>query len=169
MPCLGTITHEPAPRVLSDPGEYEVSGLNIKGIRTRLGSVDDEDEQAWNTAFCLDAEGLVVCHLGNPGARLSDRQIEELSSPHVLIVPVGSPDGLSVPDAVDLVNIVSPRIIVPMLYAHEGNRAKLGELAPFLKDLGAARPEPQSRLTLTRSTLPEETEVALLVPSATPA
>ncbi len=166
--AVATITHEPPPRVLSDPGEYEVSGLNIKGIRTRLGQ-EETDEPAWNTAFCLEVEGLLVCHVGNPGSRLNDRQIEELSSPHILIVPVGSSDGLSAPDAVDLVNTVSPRIVIPMMYAHDGNRRELGELAPFLQDLGATRPEPQNRLTATRATLPEETEVALLTPAGLPA
>jgi len=167
--AVDTISHDPAPRVLTDPGEYEISGLNIKGIRTRLGEPEEGEEQAWNTTFCVEIEGLLVCHVGNPGSRFNDRQIQELSSPHVLIVPAGSPDGLSVPDAVDLINTVSPRIVVPVMYAHAGNHRQLGELAPFLGDLGAARPEPQTRLTITRTTLPEETTVALLTPAGIPA
>lgn len=159
------ITHEPAPAVLSEPGEYEVAGFNIKGIRTRLGP-EDAEELAWNTVFTVDVEGVQLCHLGNPGARLTDRQIEELSSPQVLIVPVGSRDGLSSLDAVDLVNNISPKLVVPMMYAHEGNKMDLGELAPFIKEVGLAKSEPQNRLTVTRSSLPEEPTLALLTPAA---
>ena len=164
--AVETITHDPPPTVLTEPGEYEVAGLNIKGIRTRLGP-DDDEEPAWNTIFTVELEGLLVCHLGNPGARLSDRQIEELSSPQVLILPVGSRDGLSSLDAVDLVNTISPKLVIPMMYAHEGNKTDLGDLRPFTQEVGLARPEPQSRLTVTRASLPEEPSLAILVPAAT--
>ncbi len=176
--AAGVVTGDKPPVVFSDPGEYEAASLHMRGIRTSRNSGDgngdgegdgeDKDRpRAWNTVFVVEAEGIVLCHLGDPDRVLSDRQIEELGSPHVLLVPVGSPTGLSADAAVELVNSIAPRVIVPMLFAHPGNKAGLRELKPFLSELGEKAPAAQSRLTLTRATLPEETQLSLLQPAAT--
>ena len=178
--AVSIVSGDKPPVVFSDPGEYEAVGLRIRGIRTTRNAQngdgsggdngDDEAEdkpQAWNTVFVVEAEGIVLCHLGDPDRQLSDRQIEELGSPHVLLLPIGSPTGLSADAAVEVVSAISPRIIVPMLFAHPGNKAGLRELRPFLAELGEKAPEAQSRLTLTRATLPEETQLSLLQPAAT--
>ncbi|MCH8200191.1 MAG: MBL fold metallo-hydrolase [Chloroflexi bacterium] len=175
--AVSIVSGDKPPVVFSDPGEYEAVGLQMRGIRTTRnagngdgnGDGDGETEdrpQAWNTIFVVEAEGIVLCHLGDPERQLSDRQIEELGSPHVLLLPVGSPTGLSADAAVELVSSISPRIVVPMLFAHPGNKAGLRELKPFLAELGEKAPEAVSRLTVTRATLPEETKLSLLQPAA---
>ena len=174
--AASVVSGEVPPVVFSDPGEYEAAGLQMRGIRTTRSTGDGEGEgdaegedkpQAWNTVFVVEAEGIVLCHLGDPDRLLSDRQIEEIGSPHVLLLPVGSPTGLSADAAVELVSSISPRIIVPMLFAHPGNKTGLRELKPFLNELGEKAPAAQSRITLTRATLPEETQLVLLQPAAT--
>ncbi len=183
--AVGIVTGDKPPVVFSDPGEYQAAGLQMRGIRTTRsaqngdgngnGGGDDEAEgetengpQAWNTVFVVEAEGIVLCHLGDPDRQLSDRQIEELGSPQILLLPIGSPTGLSADAAVELVSSVSPRIIVPMLFAHPGNKTGLRELRPFLAELGEKAPEAVSRLTVTRATMPEETQLVLLQPTASP-
>ena len=177
--AVSIVSGDKPPVVFSNPGEYEAAGLQMRGIRTTRnaggaggdgnGEGGTEDApQAWNTVFVVEAEGLVLCHLGDPERQLSDRQIEEIGSPHVLLLPVGSPTGLSADAAVELVSSISPRIIVPMLFAHPGNKAALRDLKPFLAELGEKAPEAVSRLTVTRATLPEETQLSLLQPAASP-
>ncbi len=157
---------EKPPVVLTGPGEYEAAGWHIKGVRTpRAGTVDDAP--LWNTMFIIEAEGVSVCHLGDPARLLTSREAEDLASPHVLLLPVGSKAGLTVTDAVEIVNLVSPRIVVPMLFAHPGNKADLRELGPFLQELGVKEPEPQARLSPSRSSMPEEAQVVVLQPLAT--
>lgn len=151
---------------ISEPGEYEIAGLNIKGIRTKRGN-EETDEVDWNTIFTFEMDGISICHLGNPGERLTGKQIEELSSPQILLLPVGSKDGISSLDAVDLVNNISPKVVIPMMYAHEGNKIDLGAVSTFLQEVGLTKPEPVNRLTFTKTSLPEEPTLALLIPAAT--
>ncbi|MEX2431182.1 MAG: MBL fold metallo-hydrolase, partial [Dehalococcoidia bacterium] len=81
------------PVVLKGPGEYEAAGLHIRGVRSvRVGS--SEEMPLWNTMFVIESEGVSVCHLGDPAHLLVAREAEELSSPHVLLLPVGSKTGL---------------------------------------------------------------------------
>ena len=165
--AIEAVTGEPT--VLTDPGEYEVAGLHIKGIRTRLDALGaaSGDPPTWNTTFLIEMEGLVVCHLGSLATLLSTRQVEELSSPQVLLVPAGGHGALSPTDAAELVNIMEPRIVVPMRYAHPSNKRELEPLSRFIQELGAIEPATENRLSITRSSLPGEMQVAVLQPAGT--
>lgn len=163
--AVDVVKGDKPPVVITGPGEYEASGLRIKGIRSQREGADPS-EPAWNTAFVIETEGMTICHLGDPLRLLTNREAEELSSPHVLILPVGSKTGLIPADAVEMVNIISPRILVPMLFAHPGNKTDLRPLAPFLQELGVKEPEAQARLSVSRSSLPDEMQVVVLQPLA---
>ena len=154
---------DPAPLVIDGPGEYQASRLNIRGVRTKRGP-EDAPEPLWNTVYSVEVEGMMVCHLGTPSTVLTDDQIEELSSPQVLIVPAGAQDGLPLPDLVEMVNIIGPRVVAPVMHGRSGGEQRLNEIGPFLQAMGASASEPQSRLTLTRSTMPQELQVVLLQP-----
>ena len=156
------------PTLLDGPGEYEVASLYIKGIRTLLAQPPSEEEEGtpWNTIFTVEMEGMLVCHLGDLGGPLLSRQLEELSSPQVLLVPVGGHCTLTSAEAADIVNVIAPRMVIPMHYQMPGVKADLDGLAPFLKELGVKAPEPQSRLNVTRANLPDELQVVVLQAAA---
>lgn len=162
--ATASITGDTPPTFIDGPGEYEASSFRIKGIRTPAYA--EGGEIAWNTVYAIELEGMIISHLGNPGRLLTNREIEDLGSPHVLILPIGSKNGLSGEDTVEMVNAISPKIVIPVLYAHPGNKADLRELAPFLKELGATPEAPQNRTTITRATLPDETTVVVLAPAS---
>jgi L-ascorbate metabolism protein UlaG (beta-lactamase superfamily) len=162
--AVGKITGDRPPTVIDGPGEYEASSFRIKGIRTPAYA--EGGEIAWNTVYTIELEGMIISHLGNPGRLLTNREIEDLGSPHVLLLAIGSTNGLSSEDAVEMVNAISPKIIIPILYAHAGNKAGLRDLAPFLKDLGVTPEVPVNRVSITRANLPEETTVTVLNPAS---
>jgi L-ascorbate metabolism protein UlaG (beta-lactamase superfamily) len=160
-------TGDKAPVVVRDPGEYEVAGLYVQAIRTSRATPEGEP-QRWNSVYAVHSEGLVLCHLGNPDRLLTGREVEQLSSPHILLLPVGSAAGLSPALAAEVVNTIEPRIVVPMLFAHPGDRTEgLRELSAFLSEMGAKSPEPVNRVSISRSSLPEETQLVLLEPAGT--
>ncbi len=154
--------------VLDGPGEYEASGMHIRGVRCARRTPEGE-AQRWNTMYTVEIDGLTFCHLGNPGGLLSKRELDELGSPHVVAVPAGSDTGLSAADAAEIVQALGPKVIVPVLYAHEGNSRPLRELSAFLSELGSPQPEAQPRLNVTRASLPEEPQLVRLSPSGVPA
>lgn len=162
--AVASITGDTPPTVIDGPGEYEASSFRIKGIRTPAYA--EGGEIAWNTVYTIELEGMILSHLGNPGRLLTNREIEDLGSPHVLLLAIGSKNGLSSDDAVEMVNAISPKIVIPILYAHAGNKADLRELAPFLKDLGVTPEPPVNRVSITRANLPEETTLTVLAPAS---
>ena len=86
------------------------------------------------------------------------------------MVPVGGGQTLDPTRAVEIVGMFEPRLVIPMHYRHPGLADDLGErLEPvekFLKELGVAVPDPIDTLKLSKSSLPEETQVVLLTLSS---
>ena len=56
---------EGSPRVLRGPGEYEIGGALIWGVRTLRRNNGSGTPSPKNTAFIIQLEELTVCHLGD--------------------------------------------------------------------------------------------------------
>jgi L-ascorbate metabolism protein UlaG (beta-lactamase superfamily) len=155
-----------APMVLTQPGEYEASGFQIKGLRTRI-QADSVVEPLWNTIFLINIEGITICHLGKLNTPLNARDIETLESPQVILLPVGGNGVLTPSDAADIANAIEPRLVIPMTYAHAGNKSQLAPLSQFSSALGTKLPEEQPRLSVTKNNLPSDMQVMVLQPAGT--
>jgi L-ascorbate metabolism protein UlaG (beta-lactamase superfamily) len=150
-----------SPVVINRPGEYEIHGAFVTGIGTYHDDKKGADRGA-NVAFVIEMEDVRVCHLGDIGHTPSPDQVEEMSGVGVLLIPVGGGTTIDGATAAEVVNIIEPRIVIPMHYRTEVTKEDLAPLDRFLKELGANKMEPQPKLTVTRSSLPHETQVMLL-------
>jgi L-ascorbate metabolism protein UlaG (beta-lactamase superfamily) len=158
------------PKIIRGPGEYEIKNVFITGATTyhrRRKEVAPER----NVIFFFEFGDLTVGHLGDLGEIPTQSEIEELNVGEVdlLFVPVGGGDTLDPTRAVEVIGLFEPRLVVPMHY-HQPELSALwaNNLEPvdkFLRELGVSAPEPQEMLKLTKSSLPEETQVALLTMS----
>ena len=153
-----------SPRVIQGPGEFEISGVLITGIRTYH---DDEQGERLgkNVAYVLELDEVRVCHLGDLGHVPTAEQVEELSGVDVLLTPVGGGSTISASAAAETVSLLAPKLVIPMHYQTPASKKKdLESLDRFLKEMGAtsALEERQPKLTVTKSTLPQETKVQIL-------
>ncbi len=148
------------PKVIDGPGQYEALGYNITGIGTALS--DAEAGRKVNTVYVIRAEGLAVCHLGVVKTRLAARQLDALGAIDVLIAPAGGGRALDPSDIARLINVLNPRIVVPVHYGEEGDDTGMAPISTLLGHLNVEAPGPQTRLNVTRTNLPLETRVAVL-------
>jgi len=150
------------PKILRGPGDYEVKQVLVTGMPTSRNGTR-------SVAFFLDFAGLTVGHLGELGQVPTSAGGEELGDIDVLLAPVSGPHIPDVSRIAEAISQLDPRIVVPMQYRHEGIRSELSEsLEPvdrFLKELGISDPDVMDTLKLTKSSLPEETQVVLLRPT----
>jgi L-ascorbate metabolism protein UlaG (beta-lactamase superfamily) len=143
------------PRVLRGPGEYEIGGALIWGVRTKPR----------NTVYVIQLEDLTVCHLGDlASAPLTAEELTRIKDSDVLLVPVGGHCTINATQAAEVVSQIEPKVIVPMHYATEQTRGhvELDDVDRFCRELGATDTSPRARLSLTASTLPSEPTVVLL-------
>lgn len=150
-----------SPRVIRGPGEFEIAGTSVVGVTTWH---DREQKAAGprNVTYIYDLEDLRVCHLGAIGAVPTSDQLEEIGAVDILLVPVGGGDSLDAPPAAETVSLIEPKMVIPIRFATDAERMKLDPLDRFLKEMGAKAAETHAKIAVTRSTLPEETQVLVL-------
>ena len=150
-----------SPRVIEGPGEFEISGASIVGVTTWRGK-EKTPESGRNVAFVIEMEDIRIGHLGAIGHVPTSDQLEEMSNVDILLVPVGGGESLEAPPAAETVSLIEPKIVIPINYQTDVEKTKLDPVDRFLKEMGAKSPEHHAKITVTRSTLPDETQVLVL-------
>ena len=143
------------PRVLDAPGEYEIGGILVTGIAAKNA------DGTRNVMFIAEIDGIRVGHLG----LATTANVEEFKDVDVLLLPVGGTNGLTPNLAADLMTKIDPRIAIPMNYRVGGEKLALEPLESFLKETGT-RPEPQPKISVSKSGLPQDLTVMVLEPAS---
>lgn len=152
------------PKVVSGPGEYEIGEIQILGIPTYH---DDKEGKlrGKNTVYAIEAEGIRVCHLGDLGHKLGDREQEALGAINVLLVPVGGEYTINAKTAASVISQVEPDIVIPMHYQMSGLKkevfSKLAPVEDFVSEIGI-EPRRETKYSITAPALPEEMQLVLL-------
>lgn len=151
-----------APFVINGPGEYEILQVNIVGI----ASFHDDrggEERGRNTIYLATVDDVNIVHLGDLGQKkLTQEQVEAVSSCDVLLIPVGSVYTISGRDAPEIISQIEPKIIVPMHYKIPGLKFELEDVGVFLSGVGRENLAAVPKLSVSAERLPEEPEVVLL-------
>jgi L-ascorbate metabolism protein UlaG (beta-lactamase superfamily) len=158
-------------RKVDGPGEYEIGGVFITGAT--MYTMDDQRGQDqgdlnWqNVVYVYHMDGLKVCHLGDLHHIPTQSQVEALGDVDVLLVPVGGGRTLKAAKAAEVISLIEPALAIPMHYELPGLSLELDTLDKFLKEMGLGSLDPLRSLKLSKSNLPEETQVVVLACSAT--
>lgn len=143
--------------VLDGPGEYEVRGVLLTGVRTYRDD-DRGGSRGKGTAFVIELDGMHTIHLGDIGHLLSEEQVGDIGAVDIACVPVGG--ALSATKAAELIAQLDPKIVVAMpVCEREADCAEA--LAKFFHEMGG-EPTPQPKLSVSISTLPEEVTAVVL-------
>jgi L-ascorbate metabolism protein UlaG (beta-lactamase superfamily) len=150
-----------SPRVIEGPGEFEIAGTSIVGVTTYRGK-QKTLESGRNVAYVIELEDIRIGHLGGIGHVPTSDQIETMGSVDVLMVSVGGGESLEASAAVETISLLEPKFVIPMNYKTDAEKAKLDPLDRFLKEMGAKSPEHHAKVTITRSSLPDERQVLVI-------
>ncbi len=154
------------PIVVDSPGEYEILGTHIEGIRAvwPSASVKEKDPTVDfepTTLFICQAEELRFAHLGGLAEPPTVNQAEALSNIEILIMPVSLPSGLDAADAANIARTIDPKIVIPVGYRLDKN-GDSKELGIFLEALGGDPEAAVSRLSVNRRNIGDTRRITLL-------
>lgn len=145
------------PKLLYEPGSYQVSGKQIQGIRTPHDRMDGR-RFGTNVAWKWQQGGINILHLGGAAAPITPDQKILMGRPDLLLIPVGNgPKAYGPEEAKQAIEVLNPRLVVP---THYRTRAAQGacdlvSLDNFLQVMGGV---PVRRggntLSLRRADLP---------------
>lgn len=147
------------PVVFNMPGDYEVKGVTFKGIDSKHGG----DVDISNTIFTMKIDDITVGHLGDLGAVLTSAQLDKINGVDILLVPVGGKFTLDAEKAVEVVNQIEPKIIIPMHYKSADSDVDIEGVEKFIKEIGV-EPEKTCKFKIAKKDLPEEAKVVILEP-----
>lgn len=145
-------------QVLSGPGEYEIGGLSVRGVATPAD--DPAISKDINTVYIVDADGLQVATLGNPGYQPSAQSVQQISKVDILVINTES-QGLEPDEMSAVIRNLEPKMIVPSGYDAEAGKPS-ASMQRLLTELGVKEFEATSKLTVSKSGLPDERAVVVL-------
>jgi L-ascorbate metabolism protein UlaG (beta-lactamase superfamily) len=148
-------------RLVRGPGEYDVRGVAITGVQTAHDAAGGR-ERGRNVVYAIYVDDISICHLGDLGHLPTAEQVEAIGRVDVLLLPVGPRARLSSTEASEVVNLLDPRIVVPMHHQVSPRHADAAAVGALCRELGATPAAAQARLALTAETLPEERRVVAL-------
>lgn len=139
----------PETLVFDWPGEFESSSIYIEGIT-------EKNSDPENCIFCYRFPEASICYLGTLSQKLNEETLEKIGNIDVLLVPVGLPNGLTAKKALEVIEQIDPRAVIPMYYQTDEKDSDLGELNPFLEVMGKKEVETLSSLNISKSSLSDD-------------
>lgn len=152
-----------AKMIITDPGEYEISGVSIAGIPVRsFGGEAGSEESILFKIVCEDTRLAVAGHIHH---KLSDEQLEVLGTIDVLCLPVGNGENtLGGTQALEIIKAIEPKLVVPTYYAEPGIKYPEGtvDIETAAKAMSMEITEKLPKLKIKPGELPETTKLVVL-------
>ncbi len=143
------------PYIIDTAGEYEVKDTFIQGIDALHDGQSGKD-LGNNIIYRISIEDMVVTHLGDLGHVLDTKQIERLEGTDILMIPVGGNTTIDAKKAVEVINQIEPRIIIPMHYKVPNlKNMDIDGIEKFIKEIGI-KPTEEEKLKINKKDLPAE-------------
>jgi L-ascorbate metabolism protein UlaG (beta-lactamase superfamily) len=120
------------PEVVRGPGRHSIQGIDFWGIETwhdqKRGRL-----RGSNTVFRFALDGVRICHLGDLGHILEEKEVRAIGPIDLLFVPIGGIYTLDAKDAWTVVGQLHPRIVIPMHYLTPAISFELDGVEEFLR------------------------------------
>ena len=139
----------------------KVKGLEFKGIPTYHDSVQGQ-QRGKNTIFCFEVDGIRICHLGDLGHSLSDKQLAELGKVDILLIPVGGYFTIDAEVASQICGRLAPRVVIPMHYKTDKCFLPIADVDEFLQGKENIVRLSASEAEFKQGELPAKTQIIVL-------
>ena len=153
------------PKVVKAAGSTESKGITFSGIPTYHDDTGGS-QRGNNVIFCFEVDGIGVCHLGDLGHPLSDKQVAELGSVDILLIPVGGNYTIDAKVATEVSGKLSAKVIIPMHYNNERcSSFPVAGVEDFLQGKAGVTRLDTSETEFKAGQLPATTQIVVLKPA----
>jgi L-ascorbate metabolism protein UlaG (beta-lactamase superfamily) len=132
---------EPEGNTVIGPGEYELSGVAIRGV----GLLQESNATLIKTVYRVELEDIALGFLGEMFQMPTPELLESLGDIDILFLPVGGKPYLDAEEAAKVVKQIEPTIAIPAYYKSP---------KAFLEEMGQSA-TPQDKLTLKKKDIIE--------------
>lgn len=150
-----------SPQVIKGSGIKNIKGISIKGIPT-FHDPSKGSERGENTIFVLTVDEMNICHLGDLGHILSEKELKEIGSIDILLIPVGGFFTIDAKDATKVAEQIKPKVLIPMHFKTSKCGFPISPVDDFLKGKSNYKKAGKSEVSFTKATLPSQMEIIVL-------
>jgi len=150
-----------SPEIVKGSGSKLVQGISIKGISTYHDS-SKGSERGDNTIFTLSIDGTKICHLGDLGHILSEKELAEIGAVDLLLIPVGGYFTIDPKEATRVAEQIKPKILIPMHFKTKKCEFPIAPVEDFLKGKSNPKRPKASEVALEKRGLPQQMEILVL-------
>jgi L-ascorbate metabolism protein UlaG (beta-lactamase superfamily) len=150
------------PRVVR--GSTKVGEIDFKAVPSYHDDAGGA-KRGSNTIFCFEVDGVRVCHLGDLGHPLSDKQIAELGKVDVVFVPVGGFFTIDARGASEVCDCIKPRVVIPMHWNYKWSIPQVASVDDFLRGKSNVERLDSSEIEFKAGELPADTRIIALTPA----
>lgn len=137
---------------INKSGQFSHKGIEILGVATFHDEANGT-KRGTNIIYKFNIDGVRVCHCGDLGHVLTDSQIQELGPVDILLVPVGGFYTINAQEAVQVSQMLSPKIIIPMHFKTPVIEYPIDGVEVFLQQAGNGRRLGRQEIEVTTDTL----------------
>ena len=153
------------PGVVTEVDPVEIKRIKICGIPTYHDNADGS-QRGKNIIFCFEVDGIRVCHIGDLGHQLTNKQVADLGKVDILLIPVGGNFTIDATAATEVGSQLAPRVIIPMHYNNERCSAfPVAGVDEFLKGKTGITRLDVSEVECNQRELPATTQIIVLQPA----
>lgn len=145
-------------KIVTDGRKRTISNVQINGF----DSYHDEckgEKRGSNIIYKFISDGIKFCHLGDLGHSLDETTVQQIGDIDILFIPIGGTYTIDAERAWDLVNIIKPKITVPMHYKIEGLSLPIAGVDPFLEKNKFKILKVGNEIDIEKEELPTEPEI----------
>jgi len=143
----------------------EVKGIKFNGIPTYHDDAGGS-QRGSNIIFCFEIDGVRVCHLGDLGHPLAGKQMADLGSVDVMMIPVGGNYTIDAEVATEVCGKLVPKVIIPMHFRNERcDSFPVAGVEDFLQGKSSVNRSDSSEVEFKAGELPATTQIVVLKPA----
>jgi len=146
-------------QVIKGEVEKELGDIEVKGFSTHHDESRGE-KRGGNMIYRFKKNGTIFCHLGDLGHLLGEKTVEDIGDVDFLFIPTGGNFTIGPEEAKDIIEMIEPRIAVPMHYKVGGLSLDIKTVEPFLAQFSEEKIHKLGVvLDFIPQDLPDETEI----------
>jgi L-ascorbate metabolism protein UlaG (beta-lactamase superfamily) len=147
--------------VINKVGNFYVKDMAITGIASHHDKSGGK-KRGDNVIYVFNIDDIKVCHLGDLGNVLNNKQIEEIGSINVLLIPVGGNFTIDATEAVEVINQLNPSIVIPMHFKTPAVNFPIDTVEVFLQKIGGGEKLPSQVVEINKEDLNKQAKVYVL-------
>ncbi len=119
-------------------------------------------ERGKNLIFVIEADGLRLAHMGDPGHILTKDIAEKLGSIDVILLPVGGFYTIDADEAGKVMREINPKITIPMHFKTPKCDFPIAGVEAFTSEKKSVKMVNAYEIEVTKESLPKEPEIVVM-------